>query len=131
MALSDHSEQKFNDWRTGKANMPATTTRYFAAFTVSPGDSNGGTEVSGNGYARVAVTTSLPSASGAGGTVTSSADISFPAASGGNWGAIVSIGSFDASTAGNLIEYKDGSYGTINNGNQLTIPSGSAVFTAD
>jgi len=63
-----------------------------------PTDAGGGTEVSGNGYARQAVTFGAPS----GGTITNSSSPTFTAA-GGAWGTIGYFGVFDAASAGNLL----------------------------
>lgn len=76
------------------------TTVYIGVFTATPTDSAGGTEVSGGGYVRQAVTFGAASA----GSVTNSAVVEFPAATAA-WGTITSMGIFDASTAGNLIVY--------------------------
>jgi hypothetical protein len=54
--MSDYSAQATLDWETGRAPMPALGNRFLALFTTAPNDSGaGGTEVSGNGYARVQV----------------------------------------------------------------------------
>ena len=52
---------------------PATV--YVALYTATPGPSGGGTEVSGNSYARTACTFSAASS----GSITNSADCTFPA----------------------------------------------------
>jgi len=79
-------------------SVTAPTSVELALFTVAPGDDGtGGTEVSGNGYARQAVTFGAPS----GGTVQNSGIVAFPQASGGDWGTIVATGIYDNS--GNLL----------------------------
>jgi hypothetical protein len=75
-----------------------TTTFYISLHTGDPGpDGQTSNEVSGNGYARVAVTLT----SGAGFDATTTADpavtqntnvITFPTASGGNWGTVSYFG---------------------------------------
>lgn len=131
-SLTDYSEQKFNDWRTGTANMPATTTRYLAAFTTATTDAGGGTEVTGNAYARVAITPDMAAAAGAGGSVLNTGDVLFPVASGGSWGTITHVATFDAATVGNMIEHAALTASKIiNDTDQLIIPIGSLGFTAD
>jgi len=93
---------------------------YVALFTVAPGETGGGTEVSGGGYARQAVTFGAPS----NGTVTNSADVTFPVAT-ANWGTIVAFAIFDAATAGNMLIYGNlTSSKTVNSGDQFRFPSG-------
>ncbi len=87
---------------------------YIALFTAAPTAGGGGTEVSGGGYARAAVPSSLASwagTQGAGTTVASSgtsgqtsnnAQISFPTPTAA-WGTVVAMGIFDAASGGNLL----------------------------
>lgn len=98
-ALSDYAENLILNWlmkNTGSA--PSAT--YLALFTAAPSDSGGGTEVSGNGYARQAVT--WDTASGTGGTTSNTTAETFTA-SGGSFGTVTHIGIFDAATSGNLL----------------------------
>jgi len=71
---------------------------YLALYTSDPTDADTGTEVSGNAYARQAITFGSPS----NGVSTNSAAIEFPQAT-GSWGTVSYIGIRDASTAGNLL----------------------------
>lgn len=99
-ALSDHSEALLLDWlmTTGSATRP--TAWYVALYTAAPSDSGGGTELSGNGYSRQAVT--FAAATSPGGTTSNTGDITFTAA-GGDWGTVTHIGIHDASSGGNLL----------------------------
>jgi hypothetical protein len=99
-ALSDYAEKLILDYlmTTGSATRP--TAWYVALYTAAPSDSGGGTEVSGNGYAREAVT--FDAASTPGGTTSNTGVVSFTAA-GGSWGTITHIGIFDNDTGGNLL----------------------------
>ena len=74
------------------------TTVYLALYTDDPTDADAGTEVSGNAYARQAITFGSPS----NGVSTNSAAIEFPQAT-GSWGTVTHVGIRDASTAGNLL----------------------------
>jgi hypothetical protein len=76
--------------------LPATV--YAGLYTVAPTAAGGGTEVSGNSYARVAATFGAASA----GSVTNSGTVTFPTSS-GSWGTVVAVGLFDALTSGNLL----------------------------
>jgi hypothetical protein len=99
-ALSNYAEKLLLDWlmTTGSATRP--TAWYVALYTAAPSDSGGGTEVSGSGYARQAVT--FAAASTPGGTTSNTGAVTFTAA-GGNWGSISHIGLHDALTSGNLL----------------------------
>lgn len=82
-------------------NMPDTV--YIGLFTSEPSDGGGGSEVTGNGYARVAVTnnsTNWPDATD--GEKRNGATITFPQAT-NSWGTIQWYGLFDASSGGNLM----------------------------
>lgn len=126
-ALSDHAENLLLNWlmTTGSATRP--TTWYVALYTAAPSDSGGGTEISGNGYARQSAT--WDTASGTGGTTANSADISFTA-SGGNWGDVTHIGIHDASTGGNLLWHGAmTSSKTVNDGDTLQFSTGNIDLT--
>lgn len=75
---------------------PATV--YLGLYTSDPTDADTGTEVTGNGYARQAITFGAPSD----GVSTNSAAIEFPQAT-GSWGTVAYVGIRDASTSGNLL----------------------------
>lgn len=99
-ALSDHAEALLLDWLMTNGTATRPTAWYVALYTAAPSDSGGGTEVSGNGYSRQAVT--FAAATSPGGTTSNTGAVSFTA-SGGNWGTITHIGIHDASTSGNLL----------------------------
>ena len=104
------------------------TAWYVGLFTAAPSDTGGGTEVSGNGYARVA--TGTISVAGTATTATNSAAIEFAAASGGNWGTITHAAVFDASSAGNMLAWAPLTTSrTINDGDVFRIPASSLTIT--
>lgn len=95
---------------SGAGTAVAPTNIYVGLYTVAPtaDDGTGATEVpSTNAYARVSTGAADWTAASAGDpTVIDNANaITFPTASGGNWGTIVAFGLFDAATAGNLIAF--------------------------
>lgn len=126
---SDYLEVKVLDYVLRNVAYTAPTTVYVALYTVAPSDSGGGTEVSGNAYARQAATFSA-AVSGAG-TCSSSGDILFPVATPSNWGTIVAFGIFDAVTTGNLLYWNTMTNVTINANDQLKVASGNLVVTED
>ena len=98
---------------------------YVALYTVAPSDSGGGTEVSGNAYARTAVTFDAAS----GGSINNQL-VTFPTASGGNWGTITHFGIFDAVTAGNLLAHGALTESkVINDGDQLKFSAGNLTIS--
>lgn len=115
-ALSNYAENKLLDWIFRGQSFVPPGTLYFAVFTVAPTDAGGGTEVSGGGYARVAVAASLvnfagtqgagttSSSSGTSGTTSNNIDIQFPSPT-ANWGTVVAMAVFDAATGGNMLVY--------------------------
>lgn len=99
-ALSDYAEKLVLDWlmTTGSATRP--TGWYVALYTAAPNDAGGGTEVSGGGYSRQAVT--FDAATSGTGTTSNTGAVTFTAA-GADFGTITHIGIHDASTGGNLL----------------------------
>lgn len=102
--FTDYWSQKILDHSTGKTSAPFPVV-YIGLYTAAPSDAGGGTEVSGNGYARVATTgATWNAATGSDPSSTSNAlSIVFPTDVTANWGSIVAIGAFDAATGGNLL----------------------------
>jgi len=98
-AMSDYLENKFLDHFLGTASTSAPAAVYVGLHTADPTDAGTGAEVSGFGYARQ----SMAFGASSGGTASNSDAVEFPAATGGDWGAITHIGIYDASTSGNLL----------------------------
>lgn len=140
-ALSDFLENKLVDQLFRGQSAPTTSTLYVGLLTAAPSDSGGGTEVSGNNYARVAVSSSLSNWSGtqsAGSTTASSGTsgrtsnnntISFPEPSAG-WGVVTHFGIYDAASAGNLLFYGSLTVTkTINQGDTVSFPADTLAIT--
>lgn len=107
-SFSDFLELELLDHVFGNAAYTAPATLYVSLFTATPSDSGGGTEVTGNAYARVAVTnnaTNFPAASA--GSKSNGTAITFPQATPSGWGVVTQFGIHDASTAGNLLAWGD------------------------
>ena len=126
-ALSDHAEALLLDWLMTNGSATRPTAWYVALYTAAPSDSGGGTEVSGNGYAREAVT--FAAATSPGGTTSNTGAVTFTA-SGGNWGSITHIGIHDASTGGNLLWHGAMTASkTVNDGDTLEFSIGNIDLT--
>jgi hypothetical protein len=126
-ALSDFSEKLLLDWLMTAGTATRPTNRYLAIFTAAPSDAGGGTEVTGNGYARQAIT--FNAAVSPGGTTNNSNAPAFTAA-GGNFGTVTHIGIFDATTTGNLLWHGAmQSPRTVNDGDTLSFAVGAINLT--
>jgi hypothetical protein len=100
--FSDYLEDKVLKHVFGGSAYSAPGTLYVALYTVAPTDTGGGTEVSGGGYTRK---TAAFTVSGTNPTQASNtAAIEYPTAT-ANYGTVVAVGIFDASSSGNLMAY--------------------------
>ena len=140
-AMSDFLENSLVDQIFRGQTAPTTSTLYIGLYTAAPSDTGGGTELSGSGYARVSVTSSLANwagtqssgsttaSSGTGGATSNNAAITFPEPTSG-WGQVQAFGVFDAATGGNLLFHGSLTINkTINEGDTVTFPAGSLVVT--
>jgi hypothetical protein len=104
MSASNYLENKLLDHVCKRTAYTQPANLYLALFTGSPATNlEAGTltnEVSGNGYARTAIAFNNAS----GGSITNSATVSFPVAT-GSWSTITYVAVMDALTAGNVLFY--------------------------
>jgi hypothetical protein len=124
--FSNYFANKIMNLAFGGAAYTFPATYYLAAMTAAPTDDGGGTEVSGGGYARVALasnTTVFPTTTTQEKNLGSTA--SFPEAT-SNWGSIVAIAIYDASSGGNLAGWTTITPQVINLGATLKVPAGTA-----
>lgn len=128
-SFTDYTENLVLNWLLTTNSATRPTAWFVGLFTAAPSDTGGGTEVSGNGYARVSTGTLTVSGTSPT-TATNAAAIEFAAASGGNWGSIGWAAIFDASTGGNMLAWAPLTTSrTINNGDVLRIPASSLSVT--
>lgn len=126
MSFSNTYETNVLTWTFTTSSVTRPTAWYLALFTSDPGEASGGTELSGNGYVREAVTFSV-----SGDTATNTAAIEFPVAT-GSWGTITHVAVYDASTLGNQIAYAALTTSkTIATGDVLRVPAGDLDITLD
>ena len=136
---SQYLENALLNWLKGTTFPAAPATVYVALFTTAPSNDtgSGAVEVSGGSYARAAITTSSgwSAISGGGSSATpeqisngSTVTFATPTA---NWGTVVAIGLYDASTAGNLLYWNTITNQTINSGVQASFAVGALVITDD
>ena len=140
-AMSDFLENSLVDQIFRGQTAPTTSTLYIGLYTAAPSDTGGGTELSGSGYARVSVSSSLANwagtqstgsttaSSGTGGATSNNTAITFPEPTSG-WGQVQAFGVFDAATGGNLLFHGSLTINkTINEGDTVTFPAGSLAVT--
>jgi hypothetical protein len=96
--MSNYLENALINATLRNTSYTSPTTVYLALYTSDPTDADTGTEVTGNGYARQAITFGAPS----NGVSTNTAAIEFPQAT-GSWGTVAYVGIRDALTTGNLL----------------------------
>jgi len=132
-ALSSYAERKILD-HVFKNTAYTSPNAYLGLFTSDPTDSASGTEVAGNGYARIQIDTKMAAATTGSdnSSIVSNADITFAAASGGDFGTITHIGILAASTSGNLLAHGALTASkVISDGDTFQINSGSLTITID
>lgn len=103
-AMGDYLEAAILNHLRGTAFPAVPTNFYVALYSAATDDTNaGGTELTGNGYARVAVSPAAGSwaAPGVGGNTTNAIEIAFPAATGSPWATATHFAIHDAATVGN------------------------------
>ena len=123
-SFSDFLEDELLDHAFGVASWSAPANVYLALFTAAPTDAGGGTEVSGGGYARQAITFGASS----GGAIANTGAVSLTA-SGANFGTVVAIGIFDASTGGNMLAWDGITSAAVNDGDTITFAIGDIDVT--
>jgi len=129
-SFSNYWENEILDHLFGKgAYTPPTI--YVALSAADPGESGSGiSEPSGNGYARVATSSSDWNAA-TGGLLDNATDIEFDTAT-GDWGTITHFALFDAETAGNMLAYGTlGQAKTVNNADTVQFAAGDLEVTLD
>jgi len=129
---SNYLEAKLLDHVLGAAVYTPPSIVYAALYSVAPDDTGGGTEISGNGYARVPVNNDLINWPLASGTTTKVNGVyfTFPAAT-ASWGTIAAIGIFDAATSGNLLYWADITSATVNTSDIVRIAPSGITITSD
>jgi hypothetical protein len=122
MSFSNTYETNVLTWTFTTTAVTRPTSWTLALYTVAPGETGGGTEVSGGSYARTSVTFTV-----SGDTASNSANVEFPTAT-GSWGTVVAVGVFDNSS--NLIAYANLTANrTIGSGDVFRILAGELDIT--
>ncbi len=131
MSASDYLEAAILDHVFGIASFTAPANVYIALFTAAPNDAGGGTEVTGNAYARVQVTNSGSSWTRATSTVSNANDITTAVPTPSGWGTVTHFAVMDASTSGNQLGWAALTAATTTAaGTALRFPAGSLTIVA-
>jgi hypothetical protein len=126
MSFTNLLETRVLQWALTNGSPTRPTAWWVGLFTAAPGETGGGTEVSGSAYTREAVTFTV-----SGNLATNDAAIEWPTAT-GTWGTITHVAVFDAETSGNMLVYASlTSSKTIASGDVLRIPAGDLDVTLD
>lgn len=132
MSLSTYLKNKILDHLFGGTAYTPPATIYKALHTADPTATGLVGELSGNAYARVAVTNDVshwPNASG--GSKSNAIAISFPTPTPSGWGIVTHYSYWDAPTGGNCLHYGAlAAAKTINAGDPVSFPISSATVTA-
>jgi len=127
-SLTNYGEGKVLAHLFGGTTYAPVATWYVGLFSVAPTDSTAGTELTGGGYARAAVsnnTTNFPAANPA----VNGADVTLFTSSGSH--TAVAMGLFDAVTGGNLIAYSTITSTPIANLDVVRIVAGQLSISLD
>lgn len=120
-------------FRTTGLSQP--TNVYVALFTAAPSDAGGGTEVSGNAYARVAIARADAQWNAPAGTpraITNVNAVNFPTPTPSGWGTVTHFGIFDASSGGNLLYWAALTQSkTINASDTVSFAAGALSVSED
>lgn len=110
-------------------NITAPANSYVALFSALPTDAGGGTEITGNGYARQLCGFSAPA--GTPRSISNAADILFPVQTPAAYATVTGIAIMDALTVGNMLYWADITDKTFNIGDQAKFAAGALVVTED
>jgi hypothetical protein len=121
-----HEESVLNVLRGTNITAPANV--YVGLYSANPTDAGGGTEISGNGYARQLCGFGAPS--GTPRQIANAADILFPVQTPAAYANVTGVGIFSAITAGTLL-YWVASAKTFNIGDQAKFAAGALIVIED
>jgi hypothetical protein len=97
---------------------------YTALYSTAPTVSTSGTEITGNGYARVLTTFGTP----VDGAISSTGNVSF-SCTGNNWPLVTAVAITDAETSGNIMYFQTIAGRNVQVGDTLTFESGDITVS--
>jgi hypothetical protein len=124
-----YENQVLNTERGTTLTAPANM--YAGLFGVLPAnDGAAGTEITGNAYARQLCGFAAPSGMGPA-SIANAADILFPVQTPAGYGNVVGVGTWDASTVGNLKKFVGITTINFATGSQAKFAAGALISTED
>jgi hypothetical protein len=140
--MTNYLENKLVDHLFRAQTLTAPANLHVSLHTADPTETGAVGEVSGNGYTRGAVASSLVNwagtqgagttvaSSGTGGVTSNNGVIGFPTPSGAGWGVVTHFAVWDAATGGNCLLYGSlGTSKTVNSGDAVSFAAGSLTVT--
>ena len=137
-ALSNTFENKIIDWLFRGQALGIN------GASAAATDASAGVEVSGNSYARVAVSSGLSTwagtqsagstavSSGTNGTTSNNLAVTFPTPTPSGWGTVTAFGVFDSASGGTLLFYGSLTISkTLNAGDSVQFSAGTLTFQID
>jgi len=122
--MTDTFEGQIIDHFLRNTAQTSPTAVYLALYSAAPGESTAGTELTGNGYAREAITFGADT----NGVTNNTNTITYTAA-GGAWSAVAGHAICDASTAGNILFWDDTAGPTLSDGDSYEFGASDVTVT--
>lgn len=122
-----HEASVLNVCRATNITAPANV--YVALFSANPTDAGGGTEITGNGYARQLCGFSAPA--GTPRSISNASDILFPVQTPAAYATVTGISIMDAVTAGNMLYWADITDKSFAIGDQAKFAAAALVIQED
>lgn len=126
MSFTNYLEEAVLSHCFRNTSLPAITPRV-GLLTAAPSDSAAGTEVTGGGYARQAVTFGAPTQVGEDAVVSNTGTVTFTRT--GTAVNAVAVGIYDAATAGNLIAWQTLTPAALGDGERIEIGAGQITVS--
>lgn len=124
MSFTNDLETRVLQWALTAGSPTRPSAWYLGLFTAAPGETGGGTEVSGGSYARQSAAFTVT-----GDTASNTAAVEWPTAT-ANWGTITHVAVFDAVTGGNMLVYAALTTSkSVSTGDVIRIPAGDLDIT--
>jgi len=138
-SISSYFEAQILNWLKGTSIAASPATLYAALYTANPTDANAsGTEVSGNAYARIGITSATgwsaitDNGAGNGSVISNSGIITFPTPTPAGWGTVTGFALYDALTVGNELFWAALTASkVINAGDTVSFAIGALTITVD
>lgn len=126
MSMTNYLENAILEATLKNVGYTSPATVYLSLHSTANTDAAAGTELSGNGYSRQAITFSNAS----GGVIQNTAAVTFTT-TGADWTRAVSVGIYDASSGGNMLYWSAIVPKTVKSGKPVTFAIGDIKITID